>query len=54
MSFPLSGGLDVGLALADSVLSILADEMTSVGGEFSFDSCRAILALMDVSFQQKQ
>lgn len=28
---------------------VLQDEMTSVGGEFSFDSCRAILALMDLN-----
>uniref|UniRef100_A0A803XM05 Calpain 13 n=2 Tax=Meleagris gallopavo TaxID=9103 RepID=A0A803XM05_MELGA len=28
---------------------VLQDEMTSLGGEFSFDSCRAILALMDLN-----
>ncbi|XP_061331182.1 calpain-13 isoform X1 [Pezoporus flaviventris] len=28
---------------------ILQDEMTSLGGRFSFDSCRGILALMDLS-----
>ncbi|XP_014732899.1 PREDICTED: calpain-13-like isoform X2 [Sturnus vulgaris] len=28
---------------------ILKDEMTSVGGTFSFDSCRGILALMDLN-----
>lgn len=55
-SFPLTGSLDTHLAppslsLIPSVLSILADEMASLGGKFSFDSCRGILALMDVSFQ---
>ncbi|OXB59832.1 hypothetical protein ASZ78_014480 [Callipepla squamata] len=29
------------------------DEMTSLGGEFSFDSCRAILALMDDLFRRE-
>ncbi|XP_015712371.1 calpain-13-like isoform X3 [Coturnix japonica] len=28
---------------------VLQDEMASLGGEFSFDSCRAILALMDLN-----
>uniref|UniRef100_U3KA02 Calpain 13 n=1 Tax=Ficedula albicollis TaxID=59894 RepID=U3KA02_FICAL len=28
---------------------ILKDEMTSLGGRFSFDSCRSILALMDLN-----
>ncbi|XP_032538542.1 calpain-13-like isoform X1 [Chiroxiphia lanceolata] len=28
---------------------ILQDEMTSLGGKFSFDSCRGILALMDLN-----
>ncbi|XP_074434314.1 calpain-13 [Larus michahellis] len=43
-------GSDIDASQLQQLLNevILQDEMTSLGGKFSFDSCRGILALMDL------
>ncbi|KAJ7397889.1 calpain-13-like isoform X1 [Pitangus sulphuratus] len=58
-SSPTSPVLPMGSTIDASQLQqllnevILQDEMTSLGGRFSFDSCRGILALMDDIFRKE-
>ncbi|KAM9564855.1 calpain-13 isoform 3-T4 [Guaruba guarouba] len=51
IGFLITMGSEIDASQLQELLNevILQDEMTSLGGRFSFDSCRGILALMDLN-----